>query len=112
MRLGIPLVITPDEALLETTAGLATVTKDWSAESLALAVPKALQSTPEELKRCVEHAATFTWQRMAGQVRSPRGLPGRPHGEIVIRSAAAGEDDKCHPERRRQNPLDGTDCPA
>lgn len=70
MRLGIPLVITPDEALLETTAGLATVTKDWSAESLALAVPKALQSTPEELKRCVEHAATFTWQRMAGQVRS------------------------------------------
>jgi glycosyltransferase involved in cell wall biosynthesis len=70
MRLGIPLVITPDKALLETTAGLATVTRDWSPESLALAVPKALRSSPEELKVCVEHAATFTWQRMAGQVRS------------------------------------------
>ena len=32
--------------------------------------PKALRSSPEELKVCVEHAATFTWQRMAGQVRS------------------------------------------
>jgi glycosyltransferase involved in cell wall biosynthesis len=70
MRLGIPLVITPDKALLETTGGLATVASDWSAASLARAVPTALQSTPEELERCVEHAATFTWQRMAGRLRS------------------------------------------
>lgn len=70
MRLGIPLVITPDKALLETTGGLATVMDDWSAPSLARAVPQALRSTPEELQRCVEHAATFTWGRMAGQVRS------------------------------------------
>jgi glycosyltransferase involved in cell wall biosynthesis len=70
MRLGIPLVITPDIALLETTAGLATMMNDWTAASLARAVPEALQSTPEELKRGVDHAATFTWRRMAGQVRS------------------------------------------
>ena len=70
MRLGIPLVITPDKALLETTDGLVTVTEDWTADSLARAVPRALQSTPEEVKRCVEHATKFTWRRMAGEMRS------------------------------------------
>jgi glycosyltransferase involved in cell wall biosynthesis len=70
MRLGIPLVITPDKALLETTGGLVTVTEDWSAESLARAVPRALQSTSEDVKRCLEHATKFSWRRMAGDMRS------------------------------------------
>jgi glycosyltransferase involved in cell wall biosynthesis len=70
MRLGIPLVVTPDEALLETTGGLVTVMEGWTAESLARAVPKALQSTPEDLKKCIEHAAKFTWRRMASDMRS------------------------------------------
>ena len=93
MRLGIPVVITPDKALLETTGGLATVTEDWTAASLARAVPEALQS---ELKRSVEHAATFTWPRMAGHVRSllEDCLEKRPK----TGSAAASEDDQGHPQ--------------
>jgi glycosyltransferase involved in cell wall biosynthesis len=43
MRLGIPVVVTPDPALLEVTGGLATVMDDWDAESLARAVPRAVQ---------------------------------------------------------------------
>jgi glycosyltransferase involved in cell wall biosynthesis len=70
MRLGIPLVITPDKGLLETTGGLVTVADDWTADSLARAIPRALLSTPDEVKRCLEHATKFTWRRMAGDVRS------------------------------------------
>jgi glycosyltransferase involved in cell wall biosynthesis len=70
MRLGIPLVITPDKALLETTGGLVTVADDWTADALARAIPRALLSTPDEVKRCLEHATKFTWRRMAGDVRS------------------------------------------
>jgi glycosyltransferase involved in cell wall biosynthesis len=70
MRLGIPLVITPDPALLEVTAGHATVMEDWNAEALARAVPVARQISPEDLARATSHADEFTWRRTAAAVRS------------------------------------------
>jgi glycosyltransferase involved in cell wall biosynthesis len=69
MRLGIPLVVTPDPALLEVTGGLATVMDGWDAESLARAVTRARRSDREKLERGVEHASGFTWRRTAGEVR-------------------------------------------
>ncbi len=69
MRLGIPVVVTPDRALCEVTGGLATVMDGWEAESLARAVPLARQISAADLKLCVEHASKLTWQRMASQVR-------------------------------------------
>ncbi|HEY5385858.1 MAG TPA: glycosyltransferase, partial [Acidimicrobiales bacterium] len=70
MRLGIPVVVTPDPALLEVTGGLATVMDGWDAPALARAVPLARQTTAEELRAGVEHASTFTWQRTATDVRA------------------------------------------
>jgi glycosyltransferase involved in cell wall biosynthesis len=69
MRRGIPLVVTPDPALLEVTGKLATVMDGWDAASLARAVPPALQTNPRDLQVGVEHASSFTWTRMAGHVR-------------------------------------------
>jgi glycosyltransferase involved in cell wall biosynthesis len=69
MRLGIPVVITPDPALLEVTAGHATVMEGWDAEALARAVPLARQISPEDLAQATSHAAEFTWRRTAAAVR-------------------------------------------
>jgi glycosyltransferase involved in cell wall biosynthesis len=69
MRLGIPVVVTPDPALLEVTGGLASVMDGWDAEALARAVPRARATDPQGLERGVEHASAFTWVRTAGVVR-------------------------------------------
>ncbi len=70
MRLGIPVVVTPDPALLEVTGGLATVMDGWDAPSLARAVPQALAAEPRELEHGVAHASAFTWGRTAAAVRA------------------------------------------
>ena len=70
MRLGIPVVVTPDPALLEVTGGLATVMDGWDAPALARAVPVARQTGAQELQAGVERASTFTWERTARDVRS------------------------------------------
>ena len=69
MRLGIPVVVTPDPALLEVTGGRATVMDGWDAAALSRAVPQALQTSAEQLRAGVEHASTFTWRRTAADVR-------------------------------------------
>jgi glycosyltransferase involved in cell wall biosynthesis len=70
MRLGIPVVVTPDPALLEVTGGLATVMDGWDAPALARAVPLARRTTAAELRAGVDHASTFTWQRTARDIRA------------------------------------------
>jgi len=69
MLLGIPVVISTDPALLEVTAGHAVVATDDSPDALAAAVAEALERTPEQIAAGVVHARTFTWARMASQVR-------------------------------------------
>jgi hypothetical protein len=70
MRLGIPVVVTPDRALLEVTGGLATVMDSWEAASLARAVPKARVTAARDLELGVTHASAFTWRRTATEVRA------------------------------------------
>jgi glycosyltransferase involved in cell wall biosynthesis len=70
MRLGIPLVVTPDPALLEVTGGVTTVMDGWDAEALARAVPRALQMGPEQASRARARAAEFTWRHTAAEVRA------------------------------------------
>ena len=98
MRLGIPVVVTPDPALLEVTGGLATVMDGWDAPALARAVPQARQTSQQELEAGVEHAATFTWRRTATDVRAALVAQHR----VGTRAAAAGEDDERHPHGRGQ----------
>lgn len=69
MRLGIPLVITPEPALLEVTGGLASVMDGWDAEALADAVTAARDTSPLDLDVARQHAAPFTWERTATDVR-------------------------------------------
>ncbi|HSZ38135.1 MAG TPA: glycosyltransferase [Acidimicrobiales bacterium] len=70
MRLGIPVVVTPDPALFEVTGGLATVMEGWGAAALARAVPVARAESDEDLARGVAHASGFTWARTASDVRA------------------------------------------
>lgn len=70
MRLGIPVVVTPDTALLEVTGGKATVMDGWDAIALAKAVPAAQAQSGADLKEGIEHASSFTWKRTASIVRS------------------------------------------
>jgi glycosyltransferase involved in cell wall biosynthesis len=69
MRLGIPVVVTPDPALLEVTGGRATVMRGWDAAALARAVPMARTMSTSDLRAGVDQASTFTWQRTASDVR-------------------------------------------
>jgi glycosyltransferase involved in cell wall biosynthesis len=70
MRLGIPVVVTPDKALLEVTGDRATVMDGWDAAALARAVPVAQATSEEDIKAGIEHASAFTWKRTATIVRS------------------------------------------
>jgi glycosyltransferase involved in cell wall biosynthesis len=78
LRLGIPLVISPDPALLEVTAGHAVVARDDAPETLADAIERALTLGPEELRAGAEHASAFTWERMARVVRAALAQPQSP----------------------------------
>jgi glycosyltransferase involved in cell wall biosynthesis len=70
MRLGIPVVITPDPALLEVTGGHATVVDGPGPEALAQAVSTARRRTPGDLAAAKAHGEEFTWSRTATQMRS------------------------------------------
>jgi glycosyltransferase involved in cell wall biosynthesis len=70
MFLGIPVVITPDPALLEVTGGHATVMDGTDAEALATAVEVAQRTFGRDLEEAKSYAETFTWARTAEQVRS------------------------------------------
>jgi glycosyltransferase involved in cell wall biosynthesis len=70
MRLGIPLVISDDEALLEVTGGHATVVKDRDPAALAEAVASAWETPEEELERAREYVDRYSWTRMARETRA------------------------------------------
>ena len=68
MRLGIPLVISDDPALLEVTGGNATVVSREDPESLAEAVLAAWRTPRADLDRAQAHAGR-TWEDAARQTR-------------------------------------------
>lgn len=70
MRLGIPVVVTPDPALLEVTGGHAAVMAGWGADELADAVMAARQTSDRELATAKAHASAFTWRRTAERTRA------------------------------------------
>jgi glycosyltransferase involved in cell wall biosynthesis len=69
MRLGIPVVITPEQALLEVTNGHATVMDGWDSAALADAVARARDVTPDQTAAAREWAAQFTWEATARGLR-------------------------------------------
>lgn len=79
MRLGIGLVVAPDPALLEVTAGHATVMDGYSPGALAAAVRTARSTPRHELAAARAHAEGFTWANTARRVR-----------ELLIEVSAGG----------------------
>jgi glycosyltransferase involved in cell wall biosynthesis len=69
MRLGIPLVISADDALLEVTGGNATVAADGDARSLAEAVSAAWATPQEELRRARAFVDGYRWVDVARATR-------------------------------------------
>ncbi|HEX6389186.1 MAG TPA: glycosyltransferase [Solirubrobacteraceae bacterium] len=83
LQLGIPLVITPEPALLEVTAGKAAVMDGWDADALVAAVRAARELSPQQLEAAREHGLTFTWSRTAELTREAL-------AQAIGRVAAAG----------------------
>jgi glycosyltransferase involved in cell wall biosynthesis len=73
MRLGIPLVVTPEPALLEITGGRAAVMTGWDATALADAVVAAGSTTPEQLAAARDQVAALTWSNTAANTRAALG---------------------------------------
>jgi glycosyltransferase involved in cell wall biosynthesis len=69
MRLGIPLVISDDEALLEVTGGNATIVRAMGPEPLADAAHAAWRTPSEELDRARAFAERYSWERAARETR-------------------------------------------
>ncbi|MCA1648555.1 MAG: glycosyltransferase, partial [Chloroflexi bacterium] len=72
MRLGIPVVVGPDAAVLEISGGHATVMHEWTAPALGEAVHRALESGSRAsvLAAASAHAATFTWAQTTRRTRA------------------------------------------
>jgi glycosyltransferase involved in cell wall biosynthesis len=70
MRLGIPVVITPEKALQEVTNGHATVMAGWDSAALADAVARAQDVTSDETTAARAWAAQFTWENTARGLRA------------------------------------------
>jgi glycosyltransferase involved in cell wall biosynthesis len=70
MRLGIPLVISADEALLEATDGHATVVEATDPSSLAEAISAAWATPPDELGRARAHVDRYGWVEVARETRA------------------------------------------
>jgi glycosyltransferase involved in cell wall biosynthesis len=70
MRLGIPLVISADEALLEVTGGHATVVAGSDPGSLAEAVSAAWATSADELDRARAHVDRHDWAEVARETRA------------------------------------------
>lgn len=70
MRLGVPLVVSDDPALLEVTGGHAEVMAERTPTGLADAVVAALARSPRQLDAARHHAAGFTWEATARSVRA------------------------------------------
>jgi glycosyltransferase involved in cell wall biosynthesis len=70
MRLGIPVVVTPDPALLEVAGGHAFVVDGATADALAGAVSRALAADSTMGSAATAHAEHYTWRRTASLLRS------------------------------------------
>jgi glycosyltransferase involved in cell wall biosynthesis len=69
MRLGKPVVVSPDPAVLEVAQGHAFVMAGWDEDALVAAVQQALAATPAQIDAARRHAETFTWSRAVAQTR-------------------------------------------
>jgi glycosyltransferase involved in cell wall biosynthesis len=70
MRLGIPLVISADEALVEATGGNATIVADDAARSIADGVSTAWGTPPAELDRARAFVDRHRWEDVARATRA------------------------------------------
>jgi glycosyltransferase involved in cell wall biosynthesis len=70
MALGIPLVISPDAALLEVTGGHGVTLPGVGPHALAQAVVEARRLSPRTLDEARKRAAGFTWANSAKEMRA------------------------------------------
>lgn len=69
LQLGIPVVVSPDAALAEVTAGHATTMRGWTAADLVRAIAEARDHTSDKTEAGRAHAARFTWRETAAKYR-------------------------------------------
>jgi glycosyltransferase involved in cell wall biosynthesis len=78
LRLGIPLVISTDPAVVEVSGGHAVIAGDISPKPLAAAMAEGLLRTPEQIEAGRQHTEKYTWSRMAQTIRDGLVQSGAP----------------------------------
>jgi glycosyltransferase involved in cell wall biosynthesis len=78
MRLGIPVVVSDDEALAEVTGGHAVTASSVGQRGLAAALGEALALEPDRLEAARRFTDRMTWERTAATIR--QALLARPRG--------------------------------
>jgi glycosyltransferase involved in cell wall biosynthesis len=69
LRLGIPLVVSTDPAVVEVSGGHAVIAEDISPVPLAAAMAEGLRRTPEQIEAGRQHTEKYKWSRMARTIR-------------------------------------------
>ena len=70
MRLGVPVVIGPEKAMLEVADGHAFVMSDWTPDAVASAVREAMRADASTIAAAETHAQTFSWARAVSETRA------------------------------------------
>jgi glycosyltransferase involved in cell wall biosynthesis len=70
MRIGVPVVIGPEPAMLEVAGGHAFAMTEWTPAEVARATCEALAADAGAITAAAEHAATFTWARTVSETRA------------------------------------------
>ncbi|WP_165807059.1 glycosyltransferase [Nocardioides currus] len=69
MRLGVPVVVGPDPAMLEVAGGHAFAMTGWTPDEVARATREALAADGAVVAAAIDHAASFTWARTVSGTR-------------------------------------------
>lgn len=70
MRIGVPVVIGPEPAMLEVAAGHAFAMTGWTPTEVARATREALAADDATISAATAHATTFTWARTVSETRA------------------------------------------
>jgi glycosyltransferase involved in cell wall biosynthesis len=70
MRIGVPVVIGPEPAMLEVAGGHAFAMTEWTPAEVARATRDALAADAATIDEATAHAATYTWARTVRETRA------------------------------------------
>lgn len=70
MRHGVPVMISPDPALVEVAGGHASCSASWAPDDVAAAIRQAFATSDAQVSAAGSYAGRFTWARTVAETRA------------------------------------------